>query len=99
LLSNKRVSELLEFIQRKDGDVSNTLIIWLAPLEEVKLHRYKLGQRNLNDFPWWHWLKKQRFMLPGNLENVQHNAEFMDEIGQAVDRLLSHGLSMCEECH
>jgi hypothetical protein len=40
-------SELGEFIQRKDGDASNTLILWLAPLEKLRLQRYRIDNRDL----------------------------------------------------
>lgn len=88
-------SELLWFLSLGPQQVPRLPVCWLAPLEQLKLKRYRVGDVNLGDLPDWHHLKSDeaRFI---SLE--EGKSKFVDEIQEAMDQLLGHGLNPCQKC-
>ena len=93
-------SELLLFIDRKEGDERDSLTLWLAPLEGLKLKHYQIGEKSLGRYTWWHWLKgkEEKFKYLGTAENPQYTTGFIQELDDAIDRLLAHVPRNCEQC-
>lgn len=88
-------SELLWFLSLGTQQVPRLPVCWLAPLEQLKLKRYRIGDVNLGDLPDWHLLKDNEARF-ASLE--EGKSKFIDEIQEAMDQLLGHGLNLCQKC-
>lgn len=95
-----KASELLCFIERKESEDGDSLTLWLAPLESLKLRNYELGGKRLRSYPWWHWLKgeEQAFRFLGPSDDLRFTAGFIQDLDEAVARLLAHAPIRCEQC-
>lgn len=93
------LSELLLFLQTRDSGDGSEPVLWLAPLEELKLSRYILDKYQLAGISGWHWLRKDRFPLPAGSDDLQQIAEFRQAIATALDKLLGHDRDACQDCH
>ena len=54
----KQEPELSIFINLKQDDSCDNFRIWLAP-KNKHLEGCKLGDKKLDQYPWWHWLKEE----------------------------------------
>ena len=91
----KPASELLWFLSLGPQQVPRLPVCWLAPLEQLKLKRYQIGDVNLGELLDWHPLKDNEARF-ASLE--EGKSKFVDEIQEAMDQLLGHGLNLCQKC-
>ena len=94
-----RESELSIFIERKEEDDRDSLTLWLAPLESLKLRYYQVGEKRLDRYSWWHWLKEeqQHFTHYGPADH-RYTTGFIQELDAAIDRLMAHVPRLCQQC-